>query len=56
MQINTPHRGTKGGGGGWSPPPWVSLQDEVYCIGGALLEVSDVTKHGRQDFEIRLKQ
>ena len=35
---------------------WFSLQDEVYCIGGALLEVSDVTKHGRKDFEIRLKQ
>ena len=55
MQINTPHRGTKGGGGVGAPPR-VSLQDEVYCIGGALLEVSDVTKHGRQDFEIRLKQ
>ena len=35
---------------------WFSLQDEVYCMGGALLEVSDVTKHGRKDFEIRLKQ
>ena len=35
---------------------WSSLQDEVYCMGGALLEVSDVTKHGRKDFEIRLKQ
>ena len=35
---------------------WSSLQDEEYCMGGALLEASDVTKHGRQDFEIRLKQ
>ena len=29
---------------------WSSLQDEVYFMGGAQREVSDVTKHGRQDF------